>query len=1150
MDPSAIENRYKKLDHREHVLSRPGMYIGSIDEDAYNTWVFDFDQRKLLKKDVRIIPGLYKIYDEILVNAIDHVTRLKMLKDQGADVQFVKNIKVTIDKSSGTVSVFNDGDGIEVEKHPEHNIYIPELIFGNMLTSTNYNDEEEKVIGGQNGIGAKACNIFSKYFKIETVDGKRKKLYVQEFSNNMTCKTDPIVKYCAKKPYTIITFTPDFDKFKMKEGLTDDMYSLFMKRAYDVCALTDNDINVWINGEKIEYKNFERYVDLYIGNKSDQGRFYEKLNDRWEVVATNTTTENMGFEQVSFVNGIWTIRGGKHVDYLSNQIASQLCIMINSKKKDMDIKPQHIKNFLMLFVKSTITNPTFDSQTKDLLTTPVTKFGGVKPEVSEKFIEKLYKSDIVAQAIALFEMNTNKTMKKTDGKKATKLKGMVKLEDANFSGTNKSNECTLILTEGDSAKSMALAGLSEIGQDYYGVFPLRGKLMNVKDVTLKKLMENEEIQNIKKILGLESNKNYIDINDLRYGSVMIMSDQDHDGSHIRGLVINMFYSLWPSLAKRDGFIKTLLTPIIKVRNKRTKEIISFYTIREYDIWMKSNTNMNEWNVKYYKGLGTSNDEEAKEYFKNMRMINYKHEGQRCENCIDLAFNKKRSDDRKKWLEGYKQDDILEGYEGTQDVSYSDFINKELIHFSVHDVKRSVPSMVDGLKPSQRKILYSCFKRNLITETKVSQLAGYVSENAAYHHGDASLQAAIIAMAQDFVGSNNLNLLKPNGQFGSRRLGGKDASASRYIFTELERTTFKIFRKDDNALLKYLDDDGFPIEPEYYVPIIPMALVNGCVGIGTGFSTNIPAFNPLDVVRSLKHIINSNGVVEKDQVQLVPWYRGFQGSILPTDESYSAFVVKGCYKKLDNKTLEITELPVGTWTDDYKEFLEDFMDKNPKVLKDYEAKHDTYTIKYILHFCPNVLDDLLAKLEQFEKDFKLVSKLSLSNMHLFNDDGVIKKYNSIVDILLDFYRVRLAFYENRIRVKQAELEQEMKKMKSKARFVKDVCDHIIPLLGIKKDKLETMLKSMDYETVEGSYGYLTSMPIHSLTEEKIQELNTTISDLQEEYDIYARTTGSEIWLKELCEVEAAYSESLVEYDKKMKEKGDKVVGKRKIVRKKA
>ena len=194
----------------------------------------------------------------------------------------------------------------------------------------------------------------------------------------------------------------------------------------------------------------------------------------------------------------------------------------------------------------------------------------------------------------------------------------------------------------------------------------------------------------------------------------------------------------------------------------------------------------------------------------------------------MVFNKKRSNDRKKWLADYNREDYLNTSEDK--ITYEDFINKDLRHFSKYDNDRSIPSLVDGLKISLRKILYSAFKKGLKTEIKVAQFSGYVSEHSGYHHGEASLNGAIIGLSQNFVGSNNINLFSPNGQFGTRLMGGKDAASERYIFTKLNSITRIIYPEIDDNILNYLEDDGDKVEPIFYMPIIPMILVNGTKGI--------------------------------------------------------------------------------------------------------------------------------------------------------------------------------------------------------------------------------------------------------------------------------------------------------------------------------
>lgn len=1113
-----ISKKYVKLEQREHVLQKPGMYIGNPEPDKYEIWLLNEDGSRMEKRTIDYIAGLFKIFDEIVANATDHYIRLKKAAASGEEVNVVKDIKVNINKETGVISVYNSGDGIDVLIHPEHKVYIPELIFGNMLTSTNYTDDERLGVG-TNGVGGKVTNIFSEWFELETVDAERKQVYKQRFEQNMSVTGKPDIKKCAKKPYTLITFKPDYKRFGL-DKLSDDMYEVLRKRTYDLCAVTDKDINVFFNDQKLEFKTFEKYVDLYIGSKSEHTRVYECVNDRWEIIASYNQFN--GFEQVSFVNGLLTIRGGKHVEYIVNQIVKKVSELISKKSKNTVVKPQAIKDNLILFVKCSIVNPAFDSQSKETLTTPSSKFGS-KAEVSDKFIDKLYKSGLAEKVLEISAIHEEKSLKKTDGKKRDVIRGLPKLEDANWAGTVKSKECLLILTEGDSAASSALAGVAEVGRDRYGIFPLKGKVMNVKDAAVSKIADNDEITNIKKILGLETGKKYTKIDDLRYGGIMLLTDSDYDGSHIKGLVMNLFHSMWSTLVKDFKFIHCMQTPIIKVR--RRDEVISFYTLTEFENWKQANAGGAGWDIKYYKGLGTSTEEEAKDWFKNMKMVTYTFTDQ-SDGSIDLAFNKKRADDRKEWLENYDRQVILEY--NVPEVSYEDFINKELIHFSNYDVERSIPNMVDGLKISQRKILYSCFKRNLTDkEIKVAQLAAYVAEQSAYHHGEVSLQGAIVNLAQDFVGSNNINLLKPNGMFGSRLHGGKDAAQPRYIFTLLTNVATAIFKKQDNCVLKYLDDDGLTVEPEHYLPVIPMILVNGAMGIGTGFSTSIPCYNPLDICGVLKKMLRGEHVCEEDN-DLVPWYRGFTGEIKKINNKYHSF---GKFTKISATKIEVTELPLGYWTFDFKSDLETLLDKIPEFRK-YENQSSGNKVCFVLHFANQAYVDGLMEVEgnglsKFENMFKLVSPkgLSTTNMYAFNSKGQIKKFDTSFDIVNEFYDVRLEGYKKRKEHVLGKLEYDAQIMQNKIRFIQEVVAEKVVVHKMKKSELEEYLVGEEYMKHEGGYDYITRIPIYNLTMDKVKEFEDEIVKANEEIAGLKEKKEQEIWLEELEAFEVVYKKFL-------------------------
>ena len=1107
--------KYVKLNPREHVLARPGMYIGSIDKDNVQVWLLNNTKGLMEKKEIVYIPGLFKIFDEILVNVLDHMVRLRQLDE--TSIKKMKIMKeVRVDITNDIITIMNDGEGIDVCKHEIYNVYVPELVFGNLLTSTNYDDTEERVIGGQNGIGAKACNIYSKVFTIETVDSKRKLLYKQTFSENMSIVGDPVIEPYTKYPYTKITFQPDFRRFGVKE-LSQDIMDLYAKRVYDMNAISVGKLKVFLNGCKLEHSTIEKYIDLYIGTKSDHPRVLDTTtSERWQIGASYSEDS---FQQVSFVNGISTIRGGKHVDYIANQLAKKLCDLILKRKK-ITVKPQNIKDYLFIFVNSTIVNPTFDSQSKETLTTPVSKFGS-KFDIDDKFIDKLYKTGIVEKAICISTINDDKNSKKTDGKKRTTLRGIPKLDDANWAGSSKSDQCVLILTEGDSAKTMAISGLSEVGRDKYGVFPLRGKVMNVKDTNIKRINENEEINSIKKIMGLESNKTYTCTSELRYGKIMIMTDSDVDGSHIKGLLFNLFHSLWPSLMKQHDFITSMLTPIVKAT--KGKLVNEFYNLTDYEGWKEETTNGNGWEIKYYKGLGTSTNKEAKAYFKNMKYVSYEYDEEKTNESIDKAFNKKRADDRKHWIGKYDRKSILDSNE--KKVEYSEFIDKELIHFSVYNLERSIPCLCDGLKKSLRKIIYCCFKRKLHKEIKVAQLAGYVSEHGAYHHGEVSLQEAIVGLAQDFVGSNNINLLCPNGQFGTRIQGGKDSASSRYIHTQLNTPIiYKLFHPQDMQILNYYKEDGMQIEPEFYIPILPIILINGSTGIGTGFSTNVPCYNPKDLITNIKLLLSDDTIPLSELPQLIPWYKGFNGRI----ENGTSY---GIYKRFDKTKIEVTELPIGVWTDDFKNHLENYIDKNPKILKDFESHYTESTVKFIIIFYNSeIVDDMLSSitsengLTKFENDFKMTNTrpLNTGNMHLYNAEGKIVKYENPNDILFDFYKVRLEAYSTRKNKIIESLQDEMLYMNSKIKFILGVIHKKIKVMNVKKPDLDSYLVNNGFPLQNESYDYLIKMPLYNLTYEKKEELIKEVESKKDMLHNTINTNQTTMWLNDISDFENTYA----------------------------
>jgi DNA topoisomerase-2 len=1139
----SVEQIYQKKTQREHILLRPDTYVGSVEAQQENCWVYDKKKEKMVFKPLTYVPGLYKIFDEILVNAADNYVRSASTKEK------MDTLKVEYDADAGWIKVWNNGNSIPVQMHKEHKMYVPEMVFGHLLTSDNYDDTEAKITGGRNGYGAKLTNIFSTKFIIETGDMKNKKKFKQVYSKNMDKREDPkITDYNSGGGYTCIQFWPDFQKFGMAK-LDQDIVDLITKRTYDIAGTSEKALKVYLNGEKLPVQTFQEYSLLFMD--PDAQKVQEKCGERWEIVCGLSTE---GFQQVSFVNSINTLKGGTHVDHVTSQIVEQIMEKANKKNKGgMQIKSHHVKQHLSVFVNSQIENPAFSSQTKEVLTTKVAKFGS-KCEISDNFIAKMLKIGVVEAVLSFAKLKEQMDLQKNlSGAKAAKSQrvNIPKLEDANFAGTKRSEEATLILTEGDSAKSLAVAGLSVIGRDKYGVFPLRGKMINVREANMQQAMANAELSNLVQILGIDMKRKYTSAQGLRYGSVMCMTDQDLDGSHIKGLLMNMFHYWWPDLCKVPGFLKEFATPIVKV--SKGQQAHTFFTLREYDQWKEKTSDSKSWKVKYYKGLGTSTTAEAKEYFKDMNkhQMDFAWQGDADGEAIDLAFNKKRADDRKVWINSYIEGDIVD--HSKSKVGYGDFINKELVQFSRYDVVRSLPSVVDGFKPTQRKILFCSFKRNLKSDCKVAQFVGYVSEHSAYHHGEASLETAIVNMAQDYVGSNNINLLVPSGQFGTRLMGGKDNASSRYIYTRLSHVTRTIFHPDDDKVMKYLDDDGQKIEPQWYVPVIPMVLVNGAEGIGTGYSTYVLNYNPRDVIANLRRQLAG-----EEMVEMHPWYRGYKGEIKKRDGG--GYEVFGIAEKVDNKTVEITELAIRKWTQTYKEWLQElFQDEQDKL--DEKKKHPfcieamkEYHTENTVHFVITLSEDHMRTAEKLglQNAFKLTTGLSVNNMMLFDKNGKVQKYNTALEIMEDFTILRLDYYKIRKQFMLAKLGQERDILSAKAKFITMVVGGKLKINNRKKAELISEMKNthgfktleqiktankfkgvtdeeeeMEEKSKDGEqsggktgYEYLLGMALWSLTQEKVDELKKMRDDKEAELQALAKKTEAQIWSRDIDAVELA------------------------------
>ena len=1115
---------YKKLDPITHILERSDMYVGSKKLKNIEEYVAikdDKDSFKITKKYITSSPAILRIFVEVLSNAIDNVERSRKTKTP------CTTIKVNINKETGETSVWNDGDIIPIEIHDEEKIYNHSLIFGNLMAGSNYNDEEERLVAGRNGLGSKLCNVFSTKFIVKGLDPHNEKVLEQTWTNNMRDTTEPkITSTKLKTGFTKITYFPDFKQFGLEE-YTDDIINLYIKYIIDAAMLSK--VNVYLNDDLIEVNNLESYSELYDSN-TDEKLLIKNKNSEVLICPANINE----FQHISFVNGVYTRLGGVHVDAWSEEIFRPLVDKFNKKDKpQLNIKD--IKQFFRIFVVSTIPNPEFSSQDKEKLEAPK-----VTADIKQTDINKILKWSVIEEINDIIKMKEMVVLKKTEKKKKgyTKIEG---LDPANNAGGKLGYQCSLILCEGLSAKTYAIAGIQKgvygkAGRDFFGCLPLLGKLLNCRNSIPSTISKNKVITNLIQALNLRHDLDYTEDKNyktLSYGKVILLTDADVDGLHISGLIMNFFHYLFPSLLEReDPFIVSMCTPIVRVFN--SKGDILFYDENKFREFTKDQERQNKtFKSKYYKGLGTTKPEDVPDTF-GKKMVEYINDDNSTTN-MNKIFHKKFADTRKDWLANYDPNPefSLDNEGEIIDMEISSFLNSEVIKFSHNDCKRSIPSLFDGLKESQRKVLYAVKKRNLTynkQSLKVAQLGGYVAEHTNYHHGEQNLFETIINLAQDYVGSNNIPLFYRDGMFGTRLVGGKDSASPRYIFTKMESVTPLIFREEDDILLDYVVDDGDVVEPKFYIPIIPMILVNGAIGIGTGWSSSVPCYNPLDIIECIKIWLDNDGeVLLKDPddgtllsmfPEITPWYRGFEGEIEKIDSKYITY---GVFSKNKDK-VEVSELPIGMWTDKFKETAEDWLvDKKIKNMKNYS------TPKKVNFVITESDDGFSCNLN----NMGLYSYLHTTNMVLFNEKEQLKKYN-VDDILNDFCIMRYSFYTKRKNHIISTLEKDLRYLGNKERFIQEIIDNKLKIMNVEEEVIVKELEkrkydkenkndSNDLEQIENKngYNYLLKLPVRTLTAEQVKKIKNEILSLKTKLDNIKKTSEKQMWLKDLKEFEDEY-----------------------------
>ncbi len=1186
------------------------MYTGNKEQKPREEWLYSFSTGSIRKGVVTVPECIERCFLEPLSNASDNVHKSRRFG--------VPPGKVYVYVSPQRIIIENAGTPIPVQYKEEEGMYVPELSFGVPGTSSHYT-EDVRHEAGVNGLGVKLTNGFSTYFKVEILDPINKKSYDQVWEGRgLDGRQDPIIEeYKGKESLVRVTFDLDYKHFKYDDNQAPmELFALFARHCADISFTTKVPVTFEYempdqDPQAIEFEvgHPRQYAYLYFGDLVETSLLHYEWPEGTRIIkegdgrqlARNTsimplvemcildTPDNS--ETISFVNSMMTRDGGIHVEAALKSVSDHIVKFVNSNDTDgLNVTLKHIRPNLSLVMACMVKDPSFQGQTKN-------KLSGPKPyiRVTEKEIKPVMEWNMIQHLLAIIEAKKNQLLSQTDGKKRGNI-STKNGRDANQAGKRKSQQCTLCIVEGLSASSYPkkLIDNMDNGRDLWGILPIRGKFLNVMKASCGKIANNKEIFELKKMLGLMEGVDYSipeNLKKLRYGRVIIMADADDDGKHIVALLLLYFHCRFPSLLQ-IGYVYNYLTPIIRVtKGKRGHK---FFMMSEYEKWKKRNKNWHTWKTIYFKGLGRATDEQINEDYEDQRIIHCLYDDW-APQTITLAFSKERSDERKAWLAHFKE---IVDVELVDQQPISEFINTELVKYGQLGLRRAIPNEMDGFKDSQRKVMWGAFRiwdnekngkikvgNTKYKEMKVARIAARAAEFTNYHHGERSLEGTLVAMAQDFPGANNLPFFSRDGQFGTRDMGGKDASEGRYVETKPEKWIPLIFRREDLPILKLKKDEGEDVEPECFYPILPPVLINGANGIALAYSTYWPNHNPLDVVRWIKCKIGN-----KPLPVLTPWYRGFSGSIEVIDRR------KGKRKRKEKKpditrdteeNLDIPDLD-GPNIPSLEEFNEntgeeevevnepDFMKEIHAYVREFREERGRPLYSLVtrgkFHTAPNgkiVITELpigrwthpyLKWLEKLRDEDKLIrdvrdlsksnlpgfeltgfkpipshkslalrTQYGMSNMVLLDMEDKPQRYDSVADYLEVFYTKRLYYYGVRKEHILRQWAEKGETLRQKQTFLRAVIENELVIENRNKEDI-----FVDMDAMHLPHHLLTETKLVKLTEDEIVKLDEKIETLRTNIETLENTNPEKMWLQELGEFEREYRKHY-----KLPSRGDKL-----------
>jgi DNA topoisomerase-2 len=1201
------EDEYSQVSDIEHIWNFPDMVLSSDEHCQRVTDGLNFETGMIEPIETDIPPAVVQLPIEAIMNAADHIERSRI---KGCPERPNGLPSMEVDMDFKRITVTNYGVAMPIGVHKQYGVHTPQFLFGNLRSSSNYQPGLVRTGIGRNGYGIKAVGIFSEEFSVDIVNMAVGSRYKQTWTGtklqNVSEPEITPIEDGVNESSVSVSFVLDFERFKMdpEVGFPIEFFSMI---AYYVMIISHSH-KVVTRFNKLVFNNqhiLELAAKIYPPEVLATSVVHYQLDPRTErVIDVNgvpTPALKRGADEriivpkvellivdpslvdeykvISCVNGMLTDDGGVHVDAFLNQITPKIVKKVNSKDKEKETKSKatngkkpapkkketgrkiqitakDVKPSIVGILVVRVDNPKFDSQIKNRLKSPV-------PEISipESILQPVFDWGFMERLDAILKGLEAQALSKTDGKKTSRVK-MDAGFDANLAGTKRSNECTLILAEGISAMGYVVDYISQFpqGRDIYGVYPLRGKLLNTRKANTKRILKNREIADLKRIIGIKEGLN--DRNNLRYHKVMIMTDADPDGSHITALIANVFDHLYGNLLE-SGFIVNYRTKYLRaVKGAQKKD---FYTESEFEEWKNATPNWKTWKFYYFKGLGTSETADVQEDAANPKIIGMSHDEGDSRN-FERLFGKSGADSRKEWLEEVRAiQNNPYSISNMTEMSFSTFFNREFSKYALMSLERAIPQGIDTLKHCQRQIIWGVMQtwkgKGPFTKMKVAQLCAKIAEMVSYKHGEQAMSAAIIHMASDYIGSNNLPLLVPRGQFGSRFHGGADAASPRYVATEPSEFFYLVFRKEDLPILERIEDEGEQLEPRFLYPIVPIGFINGSVGVALGHSTSIVNYNPRDITEYIIWWIKKNyqlGRANKKTPEIIPSFIGFTGEIIlhkdakydteadllvgegvddttltadttpndqdddeetdpsdeieqvptedalklldDTDKKCDMIEMVGVFSILDNGDVHVTELPPGRWTINYYRWLDTLRQK--KIIKDFVDNSTKTKINFLIKGMANPNARKLG----------LVKKIRLSNITLLDKYGIPVKYNTIHDYLDNFCQNRIIAYEKRYKYYIHALDEKIQDISERIRFIRAVVDEEIIVnkrddKDIKADMVAMGIKPEYYDAIK----------LRELSEQGFAKNQAEYNTIVEEKRVYESKTPAEIWKDELMEL---------------------------------